>query len=322
MSNHNQNHDQEGQYPDATYLYIRTNLADTGAEPLASGLAWWQSPDIVIVQPGGARGGDAVANAENHVEVTVTNAGGIIANDAFVDVFFGDPSTVMTPATTSILGGTYVTVPAIGTATVSFSWTPTAMDAGHRCLIARVSLVIPPDTYADPATFNVPGDRHVAQRNIHVLAMAAAMKSMSFSFRVANPDEDRVGNFLLEATEVTGKEGALQVAWTVGCEVPLRLADGALGGISINLDRKALENRPTLVGATRVPLGVLKRPIRPSGEASSQVQLAPAAACMATVTIDRNPDAKAGEISAVDVRQVEAGTGRVLGGITLVVLYT
>jgi hypothetical protein len=310
----------DGEYPDATYLYIRTNPADDGTEPLAPGLAFWQSPDIVIVQPGGATGGEAVADAVNTVEVTVTNAGGIIATDAYVDAFFGDPATVMTPLTTIPIGGTYVTVPAIGTATVGFPWTPSSADAGHRCLLARVSLVIPPDTYANPSVFDVPGDRHVAQRNIHVLALAPSMSSISFSFVIANPSGEHEGAFLIRAAEVT-PDLAPRLGGVLGCAVPPRFADGTLGAVRVRVDRRGLGRRPTLQEAPPMLTGVLRRPLRAGEEGPSDARLAPGARGRATVTIVRNPDARAGEISAVDVQQLDAATEQVLGGLTLVVRY-
>ena len=68
-----------------TYLLIRDHILDDGSEPLPASLTACHSPDIVVVKPDGTRGGEAVAERENHVEVTVTNLGGMDANSLVVD---------------------------------------------------------------------------------------------------------------------------------------------------------------------------------------------------------------------------------------------
>ena len=176
-------HKPDHEFDGVTRLFIRTNPADDGSVPLAAGLQFWTSPDILIVKPGGAVGGEAVAMQPNQVRVTVWNGGGIPAVDAYVDAFVADPSTVITPATARLIGGDYVTVQGYNSHTLDLPWTPEAADAGHRCLIARVSLIAPPDTYTNPAIFDVVGDRHVAQRNIQVVSVAAG-KSAAFRFLI------------------------------------------------------------------------------------------------------------------------------------------
>lgn len=312
----------EGEYPDATHLYIRTNPADDGSEPLAAGLAFWQSPDIVIIKPNGSRGTEAVADAVNQVEVTVTNDGGIPATDAFVDVFFGDPSTVMTPATTTLIGGGYVSIPAISTASATFPWTPSQPDAGHRCLLARVSLVIPPDTYVNGTLFDVTNDRHIAQRNIHVVAMTSGQKAMSFSFRIANPNFEESTLFTIQSAQIRRKDPGRLLTLSLGCEVPPRLADGKLSAMSVRIhDPDDVERRSTLIReATRVT-GPLHRSLRLKGESKAQVELEPGGTRLATVTLERNPDARPGEIDAIDILQIDSREKTVVGGLTVVLQY-
>src|SRR5574341_499974 len=160
--------DRENEYERRTYLYIRDHPLDNGTEPLPAGLPCWVSPDITVIKPDGTRGLEAVANQVNQVEVTVNNSGGINAVNAYVDVFFGNSATGFTPATAVFIGGNYLTIPSYGKQPITFSWMPAASYTGHGCLLARVSLIIPADTYVDPNVFNVPGDRHVSQRNIEV----------------------------------------------------------------------------------------------------------------------------------------------------------
>ena len=227
MSNHEGGRD--GTFDGKTYLYIRTNPADTGVEPLAPGLDFWVSPDIIVVKPGGAMGDEAVADQENQVQVIVTNAGGLPATDAYVEAFFADPSTVMTPATVTPVGAGFVSIPGYNTATVSFPWTPPASEAGHRCLFARVSLAIPFDSYVNPAIFDVVGDRHVAQRNIHVLSMSKA-KKLSFAFVVVNASE-KEELVLVRAEELRAPVALRQLGAAMHCEAAVfgRHELGAVG---------------------------------------------------------------------------------------------
>jgi hypothetical protein len=98
-----------GKFKGRTYLYIRDHPLDTGAEPLSANLPWWVSPDITIIRPDGTHG-LAIAGQLNKVEVTVTNDSGLIAGNAYVDVFFADPTTVIMPATATLIGGGYLTI--------------------------------------------------------------------------------------------------------------------------------------------------------------------------------------------------------------------
>ena len=189
--------EREGEFDGRTFLYIRDTAADDGTAPVPPGVPFWISPDIVVTPPGGSPGGPAQAGAVNDLRVSVTNAGGITAHSAQLDVFLADPSTAFTPATADALATTYVTLPGYNVTDVSLPWSPTASQAGHRCLLARISSVLTGDAVANPAIFDVIGDRHVAQRNIAVMAMAEARRT-GFHFLLTNPLPDRA-TFVLRA---------------------------------------------------------------------------------------------------------------------------
>jgi len=319
VSNHEH---REGEFDGKTYLYIRTNPADTGVEPLAPGLDFWVSPDIIVVKPGGAMGDEAVADEENQIQVIVTNAGGLQATDAWVEAYFADPSTVMTPATTTLVGGGFVTVPPYNTATASFPWTPPSSQAGHRCLFARVSLAIPFDSYVNPAIFDVVGDRHVAQRNIHVVSMANA-KRMSFAFVVVNPSE-KAAQVLVRAEEIRAPEALKLLA------AAMRSEAGCLGrhrlgtvGLSWGKDR-VLDNgeRHEALHAGLVPLRAAGGVIASRGRAPTadavDLTLEPGEARQAVLHVARGPDTTDGDLNAVRITQTDA-EGTLTGGLTIVV---
>lgn len=319
MSNHDH---REGEFDGKTYLYIRTNPADMGVEPLAPGLDFWVSPDIIVVKPGGAMGDEAVADEENHVEVIVTNAGGLQATDAYVEAFFADPSTVMTPATTTLVGGGFVTVPPYNTATISYPWTPPSSEAGHRCLFARVSLTIPFDSYVNPAIFDVVGDRHVAQRNIHVVSMAKA-KRMSFAFVVLNPSEAEA-RVLVRAEEIRAPEALQLLAMAMHSEAGC-LGRHPLGAVALTWGRdRVLDNgaRREALHAGLVPLrshgGVIAARGRAPTADTVDLTLEPGEARQAVLHVARGPSAVAGDLNAVRITQSDT-EGTLTGGLTIVV---
>ena len=112
--------DNGGKFEGRIYLYIRRHPLDTGAEPLPAHLPTWTSPDIMVIRPDGTRGLEAIAGQLNKVEVTVTNNGGLIAGNAYVDVFFADPATVIIPATATLIGGDYLSVYGYSRQLISF----------------------------------------------------------------------------------------------------------------------------------------------------------------------------------------------------------
>ncbi|MFT3874934.1 MAG: hypothetical protein QM708_00670 [Propioniciclava sp.] len=216
MQHHDHGERDDRPFDATTHLYIRTNPADDGSEPLPPNLAFWASPDIAIERPGGILGGEAEPLVQNRVKVTVTNGGGQPAVDAYVEVFVVTPTTHITPATATLIGDEFVTVQAYSTADVWLPWTPLPSDSGHRCLVARVSLYAPLDAVRDPTIFDVVGDRHVAQRNIQVLEVQAGERR-SFRFKLAHP---RIGDgprslTVVETTFETDRQALVRMG---GCE--------------------------------------------------------------------------------------------------------
>lgn len=315
---HNEGHGDNGKFDDRTFVYIRTNPADDGTEPLPPNLPCWVSPDITIIQPGGIRGGEAVAGQLNQVEVIVTNAGGLDAIDAYVEAFVADPSTSFTPATATLVGGDYLSIPGYNTGTIAFPWTPLSADVGHRCLLARVCLLLPPDCYKDPTVFDVVGDRHVAQRNISVIALTDS-DSASFRFLMTNPRKKR-SEFVLRAREIKVGPDAGAVRRALGCwcaqfaEAPL--ADLRLGlGEAVKLGNEPDPERRFQPS----PWGVLKAPVRLAARKTATAALARDEVREAVVTLSANLDVRPGDLHIVEIAQLESRTKQVVGGLWLVV---
>jgi hypothetical protein len=311
--------DEGGKFDGITYLYIRTNPQDTGAEPLPAGLASWTSPDIRIEHAGGTLDTEVTVNEPVNVRVTVTNAGGIAAQGAVLETFVSEPSTSFNPANAHLIGTTSLTVQGYSTASVSLPWTPGLANEGHRCLAARVALYVPPDRFRDPAIFDVVGDRHVAQRNIHVFP-APSQASAFFGFRIFPPARASAGRFRLSVREVDGgKQGEL-VRRSLGSDFaqfapkPAKLA-------RLALDRQrfiAARNEP--LDREKLPrVGLIKQPPKPAEwQADKDLHLQPGEIATAYLEVIPNHDTRPGDLHVLEVTQVDAETKAVIGGLWLV----
>jgi len=311
---------QEGEFDAKTFLYIRTHPADNGLVPLPAGLPFWISPDITIIRPGGIRGTIAVAGEADSVEVTVTNGGGIDAVDAYVEAFVADPSTAFTPATAKLVGGGFLTVPNHNTAAIAFPWTPTTSDAGHRCLLARVCLTFPLDCYANGAIFDVVGDRHVAQRNINVAKLEQEL--LSFGFVIVNPQKEGASQFLVKVNEVKIGRRTDLVRRALGCQ-HAQFAQVPLGGLALTVGEvlppvglsEAKDERAAF------PIGVLRKPLELGRRKSGKMEMRYGERRYAVLTVARNPDIRPGDLSVVQVKQVDLKTKRTVGGLWLIVQH-
>ncbi len=309
-----EDHKPNGEFDNKTFLYIRTNPADSATAPRTAGLQWWLSPDITIIRPGGARGSEGAVGENDQVEVVVNNAGGIDAVDAYVDAYLADPSTAFTPATAQFVGGDYLTIPNHSLAAKAFPWTPTASDAGHRCMLARVTLAVPFDGYLNPAIFDAPGDRHVAQRNLSVLSLDG--DSLSFGFHIVNPIGKK-SEFLLRVAEVRPKRQVQQLRNAIGSRF-VQFSEQRLGGLGVLIGEPV---PPAQEPGTppKYPLGVLKEPLKMTRTKSAKLALGREDRRHAVVTLARNPDTRPGDVNLIAVEQVDVRTERVVGGLWLAI---
>ena len=166
------------------YLLIRAHPGDLGARPVAG--PFWESPDIFIlpgVSPSAAPaipksfGSVAIANQPNTLYAHVWNFGHGAASEALVEFYWCDPSLGINAASAHLIAQTPVTLGSKGSgrshAVVKcpVAWRPTFLNGGHECLVVRV-WDNPSDMLGVPG-FDAASNRHVAQRNIHVVTTGA-----------------------------------------------------------------------------------------------------------------------------------------------------
>jgi hypothetical protein len=313
--------DDKNPFEGRTFLLIRDHLQDDGTEPLPSALPAWLSPDIAVVKPDGTRGGEAQVGVVNQVEVTVRNRGGINAVGTWVDAYFASSATGFTPVTAALIGGSYVDVPGYGMATVSLPWNPPATYAGHGCILARASLIIPPDSYADPNTFDVRGDRHVGQRNIEVIQLTDADESAAFAFNLVNT-LSRPARIRVEVREVRGGGDQQAIRAVLGCGI-MSFAERPLERFGLRRgESRVVPGRAAVPIADVIPAEIpVARLVRLTDMAKTLIcELDRGEVCEAVLHVARNRDARPGDVHALEIRQFDERDG-VMGGLTVLVRH-
>jgi len=151
---------------------------------------WWLSADIWTV-PGDDPSGPAglpVAGMNCFVYARVTNNGSDAVQNATVRFYWGNPSAGISRTTATVIGEANVSLNAGETQDVLclVPWMPVFVNNGHECVVAEAFHPIEDPLPVTP-DFNVPTDRHVAQRNLTVIMMMAMEKKFfSFNFEVCN----------------------------------------------------------------------------------------------------------------------------------------
>ena len=106
--------------------------------------------------------------------------------------------------------------------------TPLSLPAGHSCLVAEA---YHPwlDPVAATAAFNVPTDRHVAQRNLTLVTARNGMFRLTFD--IHNPDRLPQA---LTVDAVTGPIDILRAGWEQFFTEPVEMRDGAIRDLGLS----------------------------------------------------------------------------------------
>ena len=208
-------------------LLCRTFAGDAGLRPLPN-MEFWESPDIVIEGPSGDPD-IATPGVNNKVKVHVWNLGLADCWAAHVDLYWCDPAVGISPSAANAIGSKVVMLASGQHSIVSFDWTPVHVNGGHECLVAQVY-----DPVSDPvvAPFNPVQDRHVGQRNVSVVQVAA---NQPLNFNVFSQNLSfTTSESVIELQKIEGE--ALKVlALSMGRE-----AWDVAGGTEVQLTRPAV----------------------------------------------------------------------------------
>ncbi|UOB17487.1 hypothetical protein [Abyssalbus ytuae] len=142
---------------------------------------WYLSPDIWVVQePEDVMETVPVAGMPFFVKAKVKNNGTSTAVNATVKFYWGNPSIGVNRNTANLIGQSFVSLNAGAEEDVLCltPWIPEYLNKGHECLI--VEAFHSSDPLTGTVDFNVPTDRHVAQKNLSVLLVSNSMFHMNF----------------------------------------------------------------------------------------------------------------------------------------------
>ena len=175
---------------------------------IPDGNPWWLSPNLWTVPGNDPNGpeGIPIAGQTAYLWARVTNNGTSSVNDATVRFYWADPSVGFDRNTANLIGTSNVSLNAGETQDVLclVPWIPVFVNDGHECILGE-AFHATLDPLPMTPVFNVPTDRHVAQRNLSVVM--TANKMFSLAFEVFN--KERVARtFTIEA--VPGKLGQLE----------------------------------------------------------------------------------------------------------------
>jgi len=155
---------------------------------IQDGNPWWMSPSLWAVPGMDPEGppGNPVVGQPCYLWARVQNNGSNTATNAIVRYYWANPAVGFDRSTANPIGSSFVTLePGEGRDVLCLTpWYPEFFNNGHECILGEAFL---PglDPIPNTTVFNVPADRHVAQRNLSVVTTARMM--FIFSFSIHNP---------------------------------------------------------------------------------------------------------------------------------------
>ncbi len=182
---------------------------------------WWLSPDVWTVpgdDPEGAPG-LPIAGQPCYMWARVHNTGTDVVANATVRFYWANPSVGFDRTSANYIGSANVTLNSGETKEVLclVAWQPVFVNNGHICVLAEAFHNTSDPLPASPA-FNVPTDRHVAQRNLSVLMTAPMKMAFSMAFEIHNT-ERKARQFTLK-TKVGEMAELRPLVKTIGRQLP------------------------------------------------------------------------------------------------------
>jgi hypothetical protein len=145
--------------------------------------AWYLSHDIWTVPGDDPEGlaGIPIIGSKCYLWARIHNKGTTPVNNATVRFYWANPSVGFDRNTANFIGTAFVSLAASETREVLCltPWVPVFVNDGHECVLAEAFHSGADPLPASPA-FNVPTDRHVAQRNLSVVKAFNSIFHMAF----------------------------------------------------------------------------------------------------------------------------------------------
>lgn len=155
---------------------------------IRDGDPWWLSPNVWAVPGSNPEGspGQPIAGTMTFLWARVRNNGSTTVDNAEVRFYWADPSAGFNRETAHFVGTSFISLSPgeVGDVLSLQPWVPEFVNGGHECILAE-AFHNPSDPLPATLEFNVPTDRHVAQRNITVLN-ADPKGFFHFNFNLVN----------------------------------------------------------------------------------------------------------------------------------------
>ncbi|HET8835003.1 MAG TPA: hypothetical protein VFN08_09750 [Gemmatimonadales bacterium] len=154
---------------------------------IRDGNPWYLSPDVWTVPGDDPQGpsGLPVVGQKCFLWARVRNTGGDPVAGATVRFYWANPGVGFDRTSATPVGTSFVTLSGNDEQDVLCltPWIPSFVNGGHECVLAETYHAL--DPLPPGPAFNVPTDRHVAQRNLSVV-VAAQGTMFHFAFEVHN----------------------------------------------------------------------------------------------------------------------------------------
>lgn len=296
------------------FLFMRANAGDLGARPVIG--PFWESPDILIepgVDPAHAPaiptslGAVARAGVDNTIYAHVWNLGQAPSPDTLLEFYWFNPALGFDGPSANLIGATWTDLRARGESgshrliRCPVSWRAQFVNGGHECLMVRVTQAVL-DPLATPA-WDAARNRHIGQRNIHVMSAAEAASKPTLPIAVG-PVFDGAAVIAVKRTNA----GAVPWLHLVTMDRTRTLGTGAPTG-DVGL------TAPTPAGAPLPNLGAVPDP-RGAGLIGDQHVVTGDDQQVGFHATDGNPGAGQAHIYRVTGTQ----NGGIFGGYTVIVL--
>jgi hypothetical protein len=190
---------------------------------IEDGNPWYLSQDIwTVPQDPEGPPGPPISGEPCFLWARVRNQGDEPVSNATVRFYWANPSVGFNRNTANFIGNAYVSLEAGANADVLCltPWMPVYVNGGHECVLAEVFHASDPLPFSP--NFNVPTDRHVAQRNLSLVM--TTQQIFYLPFEVHNPARiARVFKIWVQQGKLSELEGLQR---TLGSDVRLPNTEG------------------------------------------------------------------------------------------------
>lgn len=159
---------------------------------IQDGSPWYLSTDVWTVPGDDPLGppGMPLVGSPCYLWARVHNNGSNAVTNATVRFYWANPNVGFDRTTANLIGSAFVSLgasPDVQEVLCLTPWVPVFVNGGHECVLAEAFHSV--DPLPPGPAFNVPTDRHVAQRNLQVVL--AAQRQFHFAFEVHNPSRQK-----------------------------------------------------------------------------------------------------------------------------------